>query len=1291
MNIPPRQYQKHTFEKGINTDTAAEYLPQNQARYMLNCRAYTFGNIGVITNIKGNTLVETQLPAGTNQTIGSYGDEANNRFFFFVYNSNGYHTIYQYNDITQQVSVVFQSISQSDDIDILTLDPNYPILHIDIVAENLIYWVDGLNKARKFNINKMLDTSAAGYGLSVLEEYITAYKQTAPFAPTCAYFTDTTRNANNLFANLFKFTQQFIYDDGELSNWSDWSKVPLPSLETYIGVGNITNTNNAINVVVNTGNKLVKKIQIAVKINNTKLGADNQIQTTDFVICQVLDKAELNIADNSNFTWVFYNDGSYSSTDQAKINRINPALPAAPVCQSFVNNAMTYSNFYEGFDKVAIDASVAVSFVDLYIPSGVQNQLNSPSITVSLVSVDKVRRIGFIIAVVEVVRYNPIYRFTIGADVKAGNTFRVYGTNGGQNLLQKLNNVPFIDSGGGSDNYYYQYTAGPNDTAATVGANIKNFLRGIGRGFPSNAAAITNETKNGDGSVSWDYGYLGKWKETQTVFSGSVNPVNYETLKDDGTSVNLIKYGTTRNYAFVYIDEDGRESNAYTSSTCVIRTPFVTEIGLNSSGDYQQPIHTLTINHVPPLWAKYWRLVRTPDTATFIWVLIQEVIEVNPADGSGEYLDLAIGSLPTYNELHPNSILAYDFARGDRLRPICSNTAAGTLYSRFFDCEVIGYNTETSQQMNGPVIVNGTSIVTVGVPVLASQVGFYIQINGNERLITAVNTSNNQYTLDQPIASDNTPNPLTPVQVNNYVLIDRRGTIRISKPDGITILPNSIIELYKPPASDISPDYMLYYDFGMKFPILNWGTSQAYHSCNEQDQTASLPGLMTVSNGDAYIRNREYPTNTIFPGTEVVVYKAVDPNFSDFYYSDLHDTGRVYPQDTGIGSKHFGSRVRFSNNFIQDTSINGLNDFDNADRKDYNDPYGNIMRTHYREARMWVFKQLRDAWVPINHTLTTDAQGNTLLAATEFLLNEMQYLAWEGGIGNNPESWTSNGTMQYHASPNSGVFLRIGGDGQDAISTIYEFDTEARQFLGIVDRYNLKLYAGVDRKNSEILWTILPYIPVLYNSVFNPNIWVTANDITSGATGIVVTQPANGSVVYDPVGGNFVVTMNTGFTGNDSFTYKLQLSGGGFTAIKKCCLTVTQPANRPEGYRTRASSAQCILVDVPVVTTNFAIRAQYGYSFTAVTDGSGSILPSDFPTINVTPGVTQYFHYASTTLGTINVTIVGSNIVMNQRINLYVNNIVVDHVNITTQGTYSLNMPATTDPTPILISMDTFT
>jgi hypothetical protein len=1175
MAIPQKKNSKHVFIDGMDSDTSPEYLSNTKARYMLNCRYFSFGNLGVITNVKGTTLITTPLPSGNNRTIGSYPDEANNRFFFFVYNDTSLHTIFLYNDITNQVISVFQSVTQSNGIDILKFSPNYLILHTDIIAGNLIYWTDGLNKARKFNISKMMDQSVNGYGFAIYEDYITAYKQTAIFAPVPYYITDTSRNTNNLYANLFKFTVRWHYDDGELSNWCDWSVVPLPSSQSYLGIAGITNTNNAIALPVPTGSSLVKKIEIAVKVNNNQINAVGEIQITDFVVCQLLNKDELSIPDLSTYIWNFYNDGSYSNTDQNKINRLYSYLPRVPKCQAFVRNAMTYTNFEEGFDSVLVDASVACTFTDLFIPAGTVNQLNNPSITVTLVSVNKEKQQLFV-----VVRYNPTYRFTIGFDVKKGNVYNIYGTNGGSTTSNEiLDPLNISGSAGDKDNYFFTYTANGNDTAETVAAQIKQFLRSIGRGYPSNPNAISNEGTDGSGTVHWDYGYLGKWKSSQTVFSGSVTPVSFESLKDDGTSFNLVKYGTVRNYGFVYVDDDGRESLAYTSPTSVVRTPFITEIGLNTNGDFQRPVHTITINHQPPLWAKYWKLVRTPDTASFIWTLIQQVIEQDPGTiGDGEYLDLAIGSLPTYNKLHPNSILTYEFTRGDRLRPVL-DTATGNLYNQYYDTEILSYSTETTELVNSNITVNGSTIVTPTKPVRLDQAGFNIQINGNERLIVTVDTGANTYALDEPIVGDNTSSPTTVVTYPNFVLIDRRGTIRIAKPTGITILPNSIVEIYTPQAAAISTDYKIFYDFGQKFEIINWGTANAYHAANVQNQSAIAPALMSVINGDAYIRNREYPTNTIFPGTQVTVNKAVDPNFSDFYFSDMHDTGRVYPQDLGLGKKLFGSRVRYSNNYIQDTSVNGLNDFDSASREDYDDPYGVIQLTKFREARLYAFKELKSGYILVNNQLTTGADGNTLLASTEKLLNQMQYFAWEGGIGNNPESWTSNGNYMYLASANSGVFLRIAGDGSDAISSIYFFDKACRALLAIVQQYGLQLLSGFDRENDEALWTILPYIEVLFNGGFNSNIWSTVQDINpNNSTGIVVTQPVNGNVVYNGITGNFEITMNPTFVGTDSFTYKLQLPDSSFTTIKNECITVSYPAIRQKGYKMRDSSAYCLQI-----------------------------------------------------------------------------------------------------------------
>ena len=73
---------------GMNLD--ADILFTKQVRFRLNS---VFGstdgeNLGAVENMKGNTLVNFQLPAGTNKCIGGCEDLETDSIVFFVYNSN---------------------------------------------------------------------------------------------------------------------------------------------------------------------------------------------------------------------------------------------------------------------------------------------------------------------------------------------------------------------------------------------------------------------------------------------------------------------------------------------------------------------------------------------------------------------------------------------------------------------------------------------------------------------------------------------------------------------------------------------------------------------------------------------------------------------------------------------------------------------------------------------------------------------------------------------------------------------------------------------------------------------------------------------------------------------------------------------------------------------------------------------------------------------------------------------------------------------------------------------------
>jgi hypothetical protein len=1128
-----------TFQGGRNTDVADQLLPDSQFRRMLNMRVFSIGDKGIATNILGTTLISNDLPVGDNLCIGRFSDEENNCFYYCIWNSNKYHTIYQYNDSSRTVVKVLQNLTDTNNVDILrwSKDKKYWLLHIDVINGTLFTFVDGgLNKARKFNIKKAMDKTSTGYGLVIPEDFITAYKQTAIYAPACRYITDTTRNSNNLYSNLAKFCQWWQYDDLEISNVSDWSLVPKPSDQSYTGVNSITFDNNCIEVTVATGNALVKKIFVAVQLNHLEEIA-NDVVNTDFQVCVILDKEELSIPDNSTYVYKFYNDGGYLQTSQDRINRNYSFMQRAPVCQAFVKSAMTYTGGKEGWEVVHTKIAVALRLDPLYLPDNTDNKLSNASLIANEQSVDKSG------AFLSKKRYNVTTKFIIGAEVRKGVKYEIFGQNGK------------------SDNYYYSFIANGSDTASTIASYIKGALRSIGRGVPDGGNGISAEGTDGSGNVYFNFDYLGQYGESKIVWTTHVAQVSYNSLKDNGTSQQLIPGGSITNYAVVYVDDDGRESLAYANSLAVIRTPYVTEVG-----DYKKPVHVISISHTPPVDAKYWKLVRTPQSHG-IEILIQKVVDVT-TDNTSEYLDLVVGSLLTYQKLHQNTILQYDFTAGDRLRLI-KNVDTGTFYTGFFETEILSYLIETTNNVDHNAVLHANDQVTVGTAT-PDNIGKIISINGYERTIIGV-VGGDTYRVDAPyVTSDTYP---------NYILIDRRGTIRIKKPTGITITDNTLVELLHPQSTEITTDYKLYRDCGQKYEVSDWGTPQRAHRGNVQNQTASQPAIIEISTGDAYIRDRELPVNNVVPGTQVLISKVIDANYSDFYISNMSDLGRVYPQDDGKGVVDFGSRTRYSGNYIVDTGVNGLNDFDNTARVDNNDAYGDIRLTKFKNNRLWAFKTLKDTWIPVNHTLTTDASGNVLNVSSGKLLNEMQYEAWEGGIGNFPESWFYNGNNQYHASPNSGCFIRIGGSGVEPISTLYNFDKEGRHILSIADKYNLSLIGEYDRKYDEAIWSYPSFVEYLYNDGFSTGQWQTSSDLLpDNVTYEVTQQPATGNVTYDNTLGSFLVSDTA--VGNDYFLYRPVLGGGNYGAIKKQCITTVVPANRSKGWLAKAGTEYCVKKEV---------------------------------------------------------------------------------------------------------------
>lgn len=1101
------------FTGGMNTVLAPKLMTADKYTYLLNCDVTSTadGNVGVVTNVKGNVAVNIDLPAGENKTIGSVRNDESNKMYFAVWNSEGLHTWYEFDYISLTTKIVMQSVTDTGGEDIWKWSRDVLINSVNIVNDNLLYWTMEGHPARKINIIKATEKTEDGYGNVILDEYTRAYKRSPEFPPTAEYFTNENLRKNNVYRRLFQWAVRFIYDDNEYSTFSDFSRVAVPDEENVTGTLGVPLENNGIYVRFPTGGMLVKKLELIMRSTTDVEGV-----YSPWVSIAVFDKEILEIGDNTEYTYEFYNDNTYISIPQSEVNQQQSDLPDNPKVQEFTYNTIVYGNFYEGFPSVKVDLNFSVEYSELFVPDGQENVLNDPFFIVNTIN-EEWESGGFL--------SGGGWRKTegelvVGPDVKSGNIFKLFFTN---------------------DFFSKEIRANLNDDAKSIASKYRTEIAAHPR-TQSKGGYVGPVTEDSSGFARFRFKIWNHWNEPYIGFDYSVTPVNYSSLKDTGNSVPNEKLGSSFRYGIRYENEDGKRSLAYGNGDVVsIDT-------INDLGEIKKVGTVITINHKAPSWAKRYSIVRTKNLSQsdYIQLLIQRITVATNSNGE-EYHDLIIGSLFTYQKVHPNTTLNYEFKKGDRVRLIKSFSGGQwSVPSDVVDYEVLAYYPEVRNVVNNNVKIDGTSVAQVDAPD-PSNVGNNIVIAGTERTITGI--ADNGYSLDANIGSSEATYP-------SYEIINRDGILRIKMDDEfpINVDPSNdefaLLEIYSPTQTFSNIEEENYYDTGYKFEIVEEG-GLFLHRGNSQDQSASDPAVVRVEGFDNYVRNRDLITNNSATNPQSKITSIEDSSYSDFYNSDLSSLGRPTRLDDSRGVVHFEDRMVWSNNFIEDTKINGLNMFLSTNRVDYNDKYGSIQSIIFYEGKLYIFKFLKTGWVPVLGNLIVDTEGNELVGTTTRLLpDKMEYFLWEGGVGDNPESIQKIGNEVFGVSPNSQVIFTIGGAGVIPTSKIYGIDNHARQIINDASLSGARMYGGINRKKNQYWLMIENYERPAYKDNFgSANTEVVPVEVMGSWQ--ITSQPSNGSVTLNQNLDTANYSPNFNFSGMDYFSYR---SVGGVT--RQVCVYV---------------------------------------------------------------------------------------------------------------------------------------
>jgi len=823
------------FSGRLNTDDSNLNLPSSDVKMARNVVAR-----GTVPNLRyesamGNVLIpNNKLPLGNNECIGSFYDGLKQRLIWFNYNSDGKNGIYKYDLITEEVSPLLICFTDSQ-TDILNFDPNFPIPSVNIIYTtdedgDLICWTDRNNRPKILNI---LSAENSLYGSDWLEEYLDVAKAPYLLPMKCAYEADNSVTINNLRKKLFIGKYRAIYGDNLKSVWSAWGKMPIPFNYTDTSVDSDQTKNSRIRCVVQTGGSDVKKIEIAF----AELGGDGGTQGkqwSDFFSVSILDKEELSIPDNDVYIYDFYNNEAYPFVDVKESALQFDYVPDKANTQELLNgNVIIYGGIVEGKDPVIPDVSVSTnSEVPL-----VQNISSILSVTQAGVNGLSTGNIKFIVA--GNIRINDIYtaKILVGA-----TTYTItYTALIGDTVATVLAGLSANATGQGFTEV--SITSNTLVISRTGQTLLNSYLQGVNQSF-SGAFVINNTTKvitftNGAAYVNLFFKGVQFWLGATTntiitvvssVVAGADLTINFtgtvttQSITDTLTFVPLINSSVPAyppnskyNFGVVYFDEKGKTDGVITAIEFNANFPtFTTAINLTRI-DYYIPYLNLSISNRPPLWAKYFHIVRTDNLSKYKY--LYWMTDRTYKDEKFAYI--SIESIQAYGKLNKSSIIGYDFAQGDRIKfnvLFNADSTPATSYGNVNDFEIVSQ--EINPNINGFV-----------------RIGQFLKINLPTTSIT--------FDFSNGIS-----------KTYCYYLI----------------------ELYTP-AKSAGAKFELYSEFGEEYTIGNPGTALAYHQGQTQNQSTDLvtPATFKFVSGDNYFRRREINVGDVI--SYDLGAKPIEPNF----------------------------------------------------------------------------------------------------------------------------------------------------------------------------------------------------------------------------------------------------------------------------------------------------------------------------------------------------------------------------------------------------------------------------
>jgi hypothetical protein len=1135
----------HRFSGMMDTDSPDAVVPKGVHRT---------GRNGIFRGNPGNYRYEaipgtTERPnpflpnTGTNKNIGRHYDPVNQQLYSFNWNSTGFHGIYIYGTLTKGWQILIQTGTNTigDPLNFTAAGRihSIDILYGDGTSGNLLFFVDSLKRPRKLNIQRLL----SGVYVGIKDEYLKVIKAPLIGTPKCVYENDTTVSTNNVINALFNFAVTAIYDDFEESVLGSAGKQPLPS-DPFDPTSNVDKSRNSrIAIYIPTGDQNVKKLRIYGK--QTKDGA-----TSDWFIVDTLIKADLGIADNTVYRYLFFNNGNPIPANVAFTVLDQDYVPQQANTEALINGSViTYGGITEGYDfenpsfgiltqntnQPLYNASGTLFFA---APNGVFTG-SQPQITVYLTGVGTNDGFG-----------NPVTLEKSPIDLFVRAKSGVTNINFSYNNFSSSNSIPFL--------------LGALQTAA------------VAAGW-----TFVSSTSN---SITIYYPTGNVVLQSSRV-EGFINASLYQAPVSAFYPESAVSFGV------LYRDGDGRTNGTISNVTGNIKMQIQGTVG-------QIPEVLIGLGgFTPPTWAVYYEIVRT-DNLTYQKYL--DWVSGSAYSNNGTlintpYAYFGISNISDYNISikATEGVIGYTFTSGDRIRVLGRYDSAGSFVSLNYDYAILGVTTNPlangqiqqgsflqiyyptndinpNYKFDGSVDFQNYKILIYNYKAYnPSNQNVYWQIGeqygiGNPGTVSAYhmgNVGDNQVNLTEGDIFYRTRTiPLTNTYYVNCGAFDQGTTYSTEWVNpgggGTPVVDNgiwSIIGDINRNAGLLGTQYPNYGDLawtiwnksGSAFnvrlrqeitvvdkvdPNGQWGL---YVKVIEPGNIVSLynviptksglqPGVSNTYSFDVTLSMPgpsklwiiSYAVNEMLIGLGTLTIDIIrsrtiqvfDSSFSDIYALRTNSDNKSNVIDVTAKRTYFSTLFRFSQPDELGTEINNSNRFYFNNFDEFDKAFGDIIRMRVRQRELRIFQYRRCGRVGIYQKFISGNAGNNQLITTDTIItpNNIQYFEGEYGIGNQPDSLCSSGYDDYFSDPVKGFWCRLSLNGIVPISELYKVQTFAGNNLpNYLNNYNNQ-YGG-----SSVILGVFNFCKDRDGeAIFVLQAGFTHSISFDGPDGSTITQPA---------------------------------------------------------------------------------------------------------------------------------------------------------------------------------------